>query len=136
MTDTRKALVVGLGIAGIATALRLRQVGWEPVLVERSPGRRSNGYFVMLFGTGVASARRLGVLDAIGDRSNAGLTMHEIDRAGRRRPGMSPAALPGGPVSCCAATSSAACSRLCRTTWRSATPPCRPTSPRTTPERT
>ncbi|AQZ62724.1 FAD-dependent oxidoreductase [[Actinomadura] parvosata subsp. kistnae] len=93
----RRALVVGLGIAGIATALRLRQVGWEPVLVERAAGRRSGGYFIMLFGTGVASARRLGVLDAIGDRSAANLTMHEVDRAGRRRPGMSPAALPGRP---------------------------------------
>jgi 2-polyprenyl-6-methoxyphenol hydroxylase-like FAD-dependent oxidoreductase len=100
MTGMRKggrALVVGLGIAGIATAVRLRQVGWEPVLVERSAGRRSSGYFVMLFGTGVASARRLGVLDAIGDRGDANLTMYEVDRAGRRRPGMSPAALAGGP---------------------------------------
>ncbi|NJP91648.1 FAD-dependent oxidoreductase [Nonomuraea sp. FMUSA5-5] len=93
----RRALVVGLGIAGIATTLRLRQVGWEPVLVERAAGRRSGGYFIMLFGTGVASARRLGVLDAIGDRGDANLTMHEVDRAGRRRPGMSPAALPGRP---------------------------------------
>ncbi|TYB51112.1 FAD-dependent oxidoreductase [Nonomuraea sp. PA05] len=100
MADTRRggrALVVGLGIAGIATALRLRQIGWEPVLVERAAGRRSNGYFIMLFGTGVASARRLGVLDAIGDRSNNGLTSYEVDRAGRRRPGMSPANLPGAP---------------------------------------
>ncbi|MGW7480772.1 FAD-dependent monooxygenase [Nonomuraea muscovyensis] len=100
MTDTYKggrALVVGLGIAGIATAVRLHQIGWEPVIVERAAGRRSNGYFIMLFGTGVASARRLGVLDAIGNRSNENLAMYEIDRAGRRRPGMSPAALPGGP---------------------------------------
>jgi hypothetical protein len=27
----RRALVVGLGISGIATALRLRQIGWTPV---------------------------------------------------------------------------------------------------------
>ncbi|MFB4280767.1 FAD-dependent monooxygenase [Nonomuraea sp. MTCD27] len=100
MAGTRKggrALVVGLGIAGIATAVRLRQVGWEPVLVERAAGRRSNGYFIMLFGTGVVSAGRLGVLDAIGNRGPADLAMYEVDRAGRRRPGMSPAALPGGP---------------------------------------
>ncbi|MCG5217302.1 FAD-dependent monooxygenase [Streptosporangium soli] len=91
-----RALVVGLGIAGIATALRLRQVGWEPVLVERAAGRRSDGYFIMLFGAGVASARRLGVLEAIGDRSGSQVA-YEVNRAGRRAPGMSPANLPGSP---------------------------------------
>ncbi|NUW46948.1 FAD-dependent monooxygenase [Nonomuraea rhodomycinica] len=97
MTDTARqgrALVVGLGIAGIATALRLRQVGWEPVLVERAAARRPDGYFILLFGAGVASARRLGVLDAIGDRGDPRLTVHEVNRAGRRTPGMSPADLP------------------------------------------
>ncbi|MER5426054.1 FAD-dependent monooxygenase [Streptosporangium roseum] len=100
MKDTahrRRALVVGLGIAGIATAVRLRQVGWEPVLVERAAERRSSGYFIMLFGTGIASAGRLGVLEAIGDRSHPRLTVHELNRAGRRSPGMNPANLPGGP---------------------------------------
>ncbi|MER6943021.1 FAD-dependent monooxygenase [Nonomuraea sp. NPDC000554] len=96
-TGGRRALVVGLGIAGIATALRLRQVGWEPVLVERAPARRSGGYFVMLFGTGIASARRMGVLDAIGDRGSPLLTSYEVNRAGRRTPGMNPANLPGKP---------------------------------------
>ncbi|XVQ06225.1 FAD-dependent monooxygenase [Spirillospora sp. CA-255316] len=100
MRDTARhgrALVVGLGIAGIATALRLRQVGWEPVLVERAPARRSSGYFIMLFGTGVASAGRLGVLDAIGDRTTARTAAYEVNRSGRRTPGMTPANLPGRP---------------------------------------
>ncbi|MFD1538781.1 FAD-dependent monooxygenase [Nonomuraea guangzhouensis] len=92
-----RALVVGLGIAGIATALRLRQIGWEPVLVERAPARRTGGYFIMLFGTGVASARRLGVLDAIGDRGGPEAVTYNVSRAGRRRPGISPAGI-GGPV--------------------------------------
>jgi 2-polyprenyl-6-methoxyphenol hydroxylase-like FAD-dependent oxidoreductase len=100
MTDAarqRRALVVGLGIAGIATAVRLRQVGWEPVLVERAATRRSSGYFIMLFGTGAASARRLGVLDKIGDRSGSQLVSYEVNRAGRRTPGMSPARLASKP---------------------------------------
>ncbi|MBT2232336.1 FAD-dependent monooxygenase [Nonomuraea sp. NEAU-A123] len=91
-----RALVVGLGIAGIATALRLRQVGWEPVLVERAPARRSGGYFIMLFGTGLASARRLGVAEAIGDRTPRPAP-YEVNRAGRRTAGMSLANLPGKP---------------------------------------
>ncbi|MEU6720993.1 hypothetical protein ABZ897_56890 [Nonomuraea sp. NPDC046802] len=32
----RRALVLGLGSSGIATALRLRQIGWTPVIVERA----------------------------------------------------------------------------------------------------
>ncbi|MET8990670.1 FAD-dependent monooxygenase [Nonomuraea wenchangensis] len=94
---TGRALVVGLGIAGIATALRLRQVGWEPVVVERAPARRSGGYFIVLFGAGIASARRLGVLEAIGDRSGPHVTSFEVDRAGGRRPGMNPFAMAAGP---------------------------------------
>lgn len=95
MSGAGRALVVGLGIAGMATATRLRQAGWDPVIVERAPARRSDGHFVMLFGTGVASARRLGALEAIGDRSHPRLTTYEVTRAGRRAPGMNPAAFPG-----------------------------------------
>ncbi|TMR90888.1 FAD-dependent monooxygenase [Nonomuraea basaltis] len=94
---TGRALVVGLGIAGIATALRLRQIGWEPVVVERAPARRSGGYFIVLFGAGIASARRLGVLEAIGDRSGPHVTSYEVDRVGGRRPGMNPFAMAAGP---------------------------------------
>ncbi|MFE0155164.1 FAD-dependent monooxygenase [Nonomuraea sp. NPDC059007] len=100
MTKTGKggrALVVGLGVAGLATALRLRQVGWEPVVVERAPARRAGGYFIMLFKAGAAPARRLGVLEAIGDRTPARMVSHDVNRAGRRSPGMSPAALPAIP---------------------------------------
>ncbi|MCD5314826.1 FAD-dependent monooxygenase [Kineosporia babensis] len=92
-----RALVVGLGISGIAAAIRLRQVGWEPVIVERAPQRRAGGYFIMLFGSGVASARRLGVLDAIGDRGGEQVRSWEVDRSGWRRPGMAMGQLAGGP---------------------------------------
>ncbi|MGI5292093.1 FAD-dependent monooxygenase [Nonomuraea polychroma] len=98
MTDTARpgrALVVGLGIAGIAVAMRLRQVGWEPVIVERAPARRSSGHFITLFGTGVASARRLGVLEAIGDRGHPQLISYELNRTGRRIPGLNPSNIPG-----------------------------------------
>jgi len=33
----KRALVVGLGIAGMAAAIGLRQAGWTPVIVERAP---------------------------------------------------------------------------------------------------
>ncbi|MEV4174143.1 hypothetical protein [Nonomuraea sp. NPDC049709] len=37
---TRRAVIVGAGIAGRATALRLHRIGWEPVVIERAATRR------------------------------------------------------------------------------------------------
>jgi 2-polyprenyl-6-methoxyphenol hydroxylase-like FAD-dependent oxidoreductase len=81
----RRVLVVGLGISGTATALRLRQVGWEPVVVEKAPARRTGGQFIALFGAGQAAARRLGILDRLNDRSVGGGSAFSVDRAGNRR---------------------------------------------------
>ncbi|MGW0479035.1 FAD-dependent monooxygenase [Nonomuraea sp. NPDC003214] len=92
----RRVLVVGLGISGIATALRLRQIGWKPVVVERAPERRQGGHFIALFGAGRAAAGRLGVLDAMTDLGADGAS-YDIDRSGRRRPGLSFKDFPGRP---------------------------------------
>ena len=45
---TQRALIVGLGIAGMASAMSLKKAGWEPVIVERAPERRTGGYFIGL----------------------------------------------------------------------------------------
>ncbi|WP_438022415.1 FAD-dependent monooxygenase [Sorangium sp. So ce233] len=96
-THGRRVLIVGLGIAGIATALRLHRAGWEPVIIERAPERRKSGYFIALFGTGQASSRRLGVLEAMGNRKHPQTKTYEVDRANRRRKGMTFADVPGEP---------------------------------------
>jgi 2-polyprenyl-6-methoxyphenol hydroxylase-like FAD-dependent oxidoreductase len=92
-----RALVVGMGVGGLATALRLHDVGWETVLVERAPERRGAGYFVGMFGTGQAAATRLGVADAIGNRADPASITYDVERDGRRRPGMGYGDLPGNP---------------------------------------
>jgi len=102
MTNTnsngsRRALVVGLGISGIATAIRLRQIGWDPVIVERSPERRTGGYFVLLYGAGRASAKRLGFLDGMPNRAAADGGHFEIDRMGNRSRATSVVEHPQGP---------------------------------------
>ncbi|MCX2729373.1 FAD-dependent monooxygenase [Saccharopolyspora sp. NFXS83] len=98
MDDTRaeRVLVVGMGVSGIATAARLRDAGWRPVLVERAAARRSGGYFVALFGAGAAAAERLGVLGSLHDRSATKQHL-DIDRRNRRRSGLSFSDIPGRP---------------------------------------
>ncbi|MFD7658422.1 FAD-dependent monooxygenase, partial [Actinosynnema sp. NPDC059797] len=91
----KRCLVVGLGISGLATAIRLRQAGWEPVVVERAPGRRPGGYFVALFGAGRAAARRLGFDHAIPDRSVPGGRTFVVSRDGARKPGLGLVDFPG-----------------------------------------
>ncbi|WP_337589377.1 FAD-dependent monooxygenase [Streptomyces xinghaiensis] len=92
-----RALVVGMGIAGLTTALRLHEIGWSPVLLERSQQRRMGGYFIGLFPTGVSAAERLGVLGAIGDRTHREATTYDISRSGRKRPGLGFGDIPGSP---------------------------------------
>ncbi|RKT53641.1 FAD-dependent monooxygenase [Saccharothrix australiensis] len=87
-TNRKRCLVVGLGISGLATAIRLRRIGWEPVIVERAPDRRPGGYFVALFGAGLAAARRLGFDHAIPDRSVPGGRTFTVTRDGDREPGL------------------------------------------------
>lgn len=55
----KRALVVGLGIGGMAAATGLRRAGWETVVIERSPERRTGGYFTGLFPEGLQAAADL-----------------------------------------------------------------------------
>ncbi|MGA4996161.1 FAD-dependent oxidoreductase [Nonomuraea bangladeshensis] len=57
-----RAIIIGAGIAGLATALRLHQIGWDTLIVERAPARRGGGYAVTFGGIGYDAAERLGIL--------------------------------------------------------------------------
>jgi 2-polyprenyl-6-methoxyphenol hydroxylase-like FAD-dependent oxidoreductase len=91
----KRALIVGLGISGISTAIRLRSIGWEPVIVERAPARRGGGYFLGVFGAGQDAAGRLGILDAIPDRVPTDTTTFVVNRTGGKRRGMGFTDFPG-----------------------------------------
>ncbi|NBE93102.1 FAD-dependent oxidoreductase [Nonomuraea sp. KC401] len=64
-----RAVIIGAGIAGLAAALRLRQAGWETLLVERAPERRRGGYAVTFGGIGYDGAERMGILPELKRRS-------------------------------------------------------------------
>lgn len=94
-----RALIVGSGISGLAAALTLHRAGWEPVIVERAPARRTGGYFVRFSGPGYSAAQRLGLLDALPNRLAPESRGFEIDTSGRLTPGLSfPAASGGTPL--------------------------------------
>lgn len=59
-----RALVVGAGIAGDATALQLERAGWRVVVAEIAPTLRSGGQTVDLRGGSAATLSRLGLLAA------------------------------------------------------------------------
>jgi 2-polyprenyl-6-methoxyphenol hydroxylase-like FAD-dependent oxidoreductase len=60
-----RVLIAGAGIAGLSLALRLRQRGLTPVIVERSPRLRDGGYMLGLSDPGLDAAERMGVADAL-----------------------------------------------------------------------
>ncbi|MBA0044949.1 FAD-dependent monooxygenase [Mycobacteroides sp. LB1] len=92
--NSRRVLIVGLGISGMAAAIRLHQIGWTPVIVERAPVRRTGGNFVIVFGSGQWAAKRLGISPYLHDRRPTGIS-YEYGRKGSRRVGGNFADLPG-----------------------------------------
>ncbi|KOX30079.1 oxidoreductase [Saccharothrix sp. NRRL B-16348] len=97
----KRALVVGLGIAGMSAAIGLSRAGWTPVIVERAPERRTGGYFVGLFPEGRQAAVDLGIADHLHTRNpeqRAGGNSWSVNRRGRRRPALGFLDQPGGPA--------------------------------------
>jgi 2-polyprenyl-6-methoxyphenol hydroxylase-like FAD-dependent oxidoreductase len=60
-----RAIIIGAGIAGLATALRLHEIGWDTLIVERAPARRGGGYAVTFGGIGYDAAERMGILPGL-----------------------------------------------------------------------
>ncbi|MEV0386819.1 FAD-dependent monooxygenase [Nonomuraea sp. NPDC050643] len=64
-----RAIIIGAGIAGLAAALRLSQIGWDSLIIERAPTRRSGGYGVTFGGLGYDAAERMGILPDLQQRA-------------------------------------------------------------------
>jgi 2-polyprenyl-6-methoxyphenol hydroxylase-like FAD-dependent oxidoreductase len=97
---SRRAVVIGGGIGGLAAALALRQAGWEPAVFERAPEIREVGAGLTLWPNAVRALRRLGAADAVAATS-ATLDSAEVrDWRGRvlRSDRRDPAAVYGAPM--------------------------------------
>ncbi|MFE3188358.1 FAD-dependent oxidoreductase [Nocardia sp. NPDC059240] len=84
-SSRRRALVIGAGIAGLAAALRLHQHGWDVVVLERAPSRRSSGYLLNLHGPGYTAAERLGLVPALTRRDIGFFTSVLVHADGREK---------------------------------------------------
>lgn len=60
--DDKRVLISGGGIAGLTLAIELKKSGFAPLVIERAPSPRTDGYMMDLFGTGFDVAQRLGLL--------------------------------------------------------------------------
>jgi 2-polyprenyl-6-methoxyphenol hydroxylase-like FAD-dependent oxidoreductase len=62
---TRKALVVGAGIGGLAAAVALRRAGWEVRVFERATSPRELGFALLLAPNAMYALGELGLADTI-----------------------------------------------------------------------
>ena len=60
-----RVLISGGGIAGLTLAIRLKEAGYEPLVVEREPALRTEGYMMDFFGTGWDVAERMGLVERL-----------------------------------------------------------------------
>ena len=65
----RDVLIAGAGVAGPALAYWLRRYGFHPVVVEQASALRTGGYKVDVRGAAVEVLKRMGLFEAISNRS-------------------------------------------------------------------
>ncbi len=58
-------IISGSGIAGLTLGILLRERGWNPLLIERSPAPHTGGYMMDFFGTGWDVAERMNLTDPL-----------------------------------------------------------------------
>jgi 2-polyprenyl-6-methoxyphenol hydroxylase-like FAD-dependent oxidoreductase len=63
-----RAVVVGAGIGGLATAIALERARVEPIVIERAPELREAGFGLVVSANAVTALRSLGLSDAVAAR--------------------------------------------------------------------
>lgn len=80
-----RALICGAGIAGLALARDLLELGWEVILVERGTTLRDGGYLIDFLGPGYDAAEAMGLLPRLRELAYEVTDVHYVDRSGRTR---------------------------------------------------
>jgi 2-polyprenyl-6-methoxyphenol hydroxylase-like FAD-dependent oxidoreductase len=80
-----KVVICGAGIAGLALAHRLSELGSEVVVVEKARSPREQGYLLDFYGLGYGAAEAMGLLPRLRELSYRITEASYLDKAGRRR---------------------------------------------------
>ncbi len=83
MDRSSDILISGAGIAGLTCAIWLAREGFRPIVVERSPVIRADGFIISLSHASYRYAARLGLLDAIAAKNSGIRESSYHDRRGR-----------------------------------------------------
>jgi 2-polyprenyl-6-methoxyphenol hydroxylase-like FAD-dependent oxidoreductase len=79
----KNVLISGGGIAGLTLGGLLHEKGWEPLIIERDPALRTEGYMMDFFGTGWDVAERIGIIDSLRSISYPIDYMEYVDESGK-----------------------------------------------------
>src|SRR5699024_5977256 len=79
----RTAIIVGAGIAGLATALSLARAKWSVIVLERAARLRGGAFVVGFSGMGYEAATRLGLAEELRARASPWRPMQQVDGDGR-----------------------------------------------------
>lgn len=80
-----RVMICGAGLAGLSTALFLHRTGHEPILIERAPELRGEGYMIDFIGSGLDVCERAGLWAAIERIHYPIARIVVVDTAGRER---------------------------------------------------
>ena len=80
MSASRRAIVVGAGIGGLAAAITLRRAGWDVRVLERAQSPRELGFALALAPNALKALREIGLADAVA-REGADVHTFEVYRA-------------------------------------------------------
>ncbi len=83
--DGEPVLISGGGIAGLTLGILLKENGWDPIVIERAPAMRTEGYMMDFFGTGWDVAERMGLLGEIREVRYPIDDLEYVDRDGNPR---------------------------------------------------
>jgi 2-polyprenyl-6-methoxyphenol hydroxylase-like FAD-dependent oxidoreductase len=75
-----RAVVVGAGIGGLATAIAIERAGVEPIVIERAPQLHEAGFGLVVSANAVSALRSLGLRDGVAARGT------RVQRAEVRNP--------------------------------------------------
>lgn len=83
-----QAIIIGAGIAGLAAAHRLADLGATVTVIEKAPAPRPHGYMIDFFGPGYEAAQKMGLLPGLRTLGYHVEQFSYVDEHGRVRASM------------------------------------------------